>query len=61
MTGLLIASAVAWRPAPVGAGRRIGSRGDEPAAGRATGAQTGLILALLAAGVLLHILYGLAL
>ena len=56
-TGLLIAGAVAWRPASAGPDRRV--REDGPAAGRATGA--GLILALLAAGALLHILYGLTL
>ena len=59
VTGLLIASALAWRPATAEPGPR--NRGKEPPAGRATGAETGLILALLAAGVLLHILYGLAL
>ena len=59
VTGLLIASAMVWRPAPAGPDPRI--RQDGPAAGRAAGAETGLILALLATGVLLHILYGLTL
>lgn len=59
VTGFLIAAAVVWRPAPAGPGVRSGDRGDGPPAGRA--GETGLILALLAAGILLHILYGLTL